>query len=150
MLDQHKTHITGELMKKAWAKQLFVTTYKAASEKAFSQENVRQGFRVTGIYPVDASKGLSALKPKERRWRTKPAPTTPEKAPEVVDTLWSTPHCSQDTTKQLEHVNPDENHIGRDLQDILRKIEKAVDESNCRIIHLEEEMALLKASQAEK
>jgi hypothetical protein len=131
-------------------KQLFVTAYKAASEKAFSQENVRKGFHATGIYPVDVSKGLSALKPKERRRWMRLAPTTRQKAPEVAGTLWPTPHCSEDTKKQIDDINLDENIVGRDLEDILRKVYKCINVDKSRITHLAQEVAFLKASQAAK
>jgi hypothetical protein len=48
-------------------KQIFAETYKVASEKPFSQENIRQGFQATGIYPIDADRAIAKLKPNERR-----------------------------------------------------------------------------------
>jgi hypothetical protein len=54
---------------------------------------------VTGIYPVNATKALEALRYKEKQWCGFIGPTTLRKLPIVSDTIWGTPQRGGDIIK---------------------------------------------------
>jgi 4-hydroxybenzoate polyprenyltransferase len=63
------------------------------------RRNVRKWFKVTGIYPVNATKALEALRYKEKHRCGFNGPTTPRKLPIVSETIWGTPQGSEDIRK---------------------------------------------------
>ncbi|KAG6989282.1 hypothetical protein FocnCong_v021175 [Fusarium oxysporum f. sp. conglutinans] len=196
VLDQHKSHITAELMKKAWLhkiwlswlpshsshitqpldvavfgplktyyrqftrswasyeatsphqQRLFLKAYERASLKALSRRNIISGFTASGLFPINLQKALAALKPREKKRKRFNGPITPRKAQVIADTIWSTPQGSADIQKQLEAVQSQGNTFIRDLNCIMKKAMKCIDQKNSQIQRLEEEKAVLKASVA--
>lgn len=129
-------------------KQLFLEAYKVASEKAFSQENIRHSFQASGIYPVDADKAVAKMKPQDRRGFTKNRATTPQIHREEGDQIFNTPPSSRDIEKLLLKVDWLSENAERDIRLILRKCGKSLDKKNASQSLLERKLALIKAHEA--
>ncbi|KAH7463438.1 hypothetical protein FOMA001_g18117 [Fusarium oxysporum f. sp. matthiolae] len=196
VLDQHKTHISVEFMKKAYMnkvwlswlpshsshitqpldvgifaalkryyraetagmhtyeatssrqKQIFATAYKIASNKAFSQDNIRNAFKASGIYPIDVEKAVLKLKPKERRSViSNPLTTPPIQAPQG-DNIFATPSSSHDIEKLFLKVNWASENVQRDIRLILRKAGKSLDQKIAENCTKDEAIAIIRAREA--
>ncbi|EXL39152.1 hypothetical protein FOCG_18230 [Fusarium oxysporum f. sp. radicis-lycopersici 26381] len=126
-------------------KEIFAEAYKVASEKAFSQENVRRGFQATGIYPVDADRAVAKLKPRERRRPTFQPPTAPPIQIEEGDNIFATPSTSHDIEKLLQRVNWSSENAQRDVRLILRKCGKSLDKRTAATAFQEKEITVQRA-----
>ncbi|KJZ70490.1 hypothetical protein HIM_10119 [Hirsutella minnesotensis 3608] len=81
-------------------KQRFIRAYKEASKKAFSQSNVRAGFRAAGTIPTNVDRPLaSIIKPAEHR-EVNELPTTPKKPRIDGNKDWRTPRDSKEVRDQ--------------------------------------------------
>lgn len=84
-------------------KQRFLTTYKAARDQALSSRIIRSGWKATGIYPFNPSKGLESSQIQQPRQCTPPAQvqTTTETTTQL---LLQTPKSSQQVFKAIQAV----------------------------------------------
>jgi 4-hydroxybenzoate polyprenyltransferase len=126
-------------------KQIFMEAYKVSPGKAFSQENVRQAFRGTGIYPVDAEKAIARLQPKQRRQLIQNLPTTPPIQTEDGDCIFATPSSSRNIEKLLLKVNWSLENVERDIRLILQKCGKSLDRKISTTAFQEKEITLQRA-----
>jgi 4-hydroxybenzoate polyprenyltransferase len=126
-------------------KQIFTEAYKVASEKAFSQENIRRGFQASGIYPVDADRAVTKLKPKECRRPTFQPPTTPPIQIEEGDDIFATPSTSHDIEKLLQRVDWSSENAQRDVRLILRKCGKSLEKRTAATAFQEKEIVVQRA-----
>ncbi|KAM5528947.1 transposase [Fusarium oxysporum f. sp. phaseoli] len=169
VMDQHKSHITAELMKKAWLNKIWLSWLPSHSSHITQPLDVavfgplKRGFPespdseehnewllATGLFPINIQKALKSLKPKEKKRKSFQGPTTPRKVQVTSETVWGTPQGSHDIEKQLQEAQKDGNPSIRDFKCILKKAMKSIDNKNSQIQRLEEEKAVLKASAAAK
>lgn len=85
-------------------KQRFLTAYKKASERAFTQENIQAGFRASGIWPTTSEPALAKWVPPKRSHVAISPPRTPKKSSSAKIYPWDTPHSSLDIRKQLDYA----------------------------------------------
>jgi hypothetical protein len=90
LIRAHITHIT---------KLEFLVAFKSAHFKAITLENIKGGFRGSGLVPYNPQAVLSRLDVKLRT----PTPTSPP-LPEADPWVSQTPHTSTDAISQSEHV----------------------------------------------
>lgn len=128
-----------------YQKQRFLREYKVAAEKAFTKENIRAGFRASGIYPTNLERPLSeAIKPTANQV----PPRTPEREIEETDTAWWTPRDSREIRAQEKLVQGRLSSVNRGVRSLAAKAGRALDHKNTSLAALRAENKYLKAKLA--
>ena len=126
-------------------KRDFLENYRLSRIDGLSSQNIRSGWKATGLWPVAPSKPLlsplllenSTKKTQEKTQKTpgelKRAEFTPLKVLDMQQTIWSTPRKSRDLRNQIDLFNKDSlaNQTSRNL---FRKVTKGFDEKDLLLV----------------
>lgn len=129
-------------------KQRFLRCYKIASERVFSEKNIRKGFSGSGTYPVDVQKPLSRIVDTGQSPKGTPLPSTPKRQRiEAPGAIW-TPRNRTEITSQLLELEKTLNGVHRDVRTLASKAGKQINsqaasiaELSARFTYLEDELA---------
>ena len=122
-------------------KQRFLRAYKTASEVAFSSNNIRAGFRASGIYPTNVDRALGTIvKPRD----PEQVPQTPKRPCIEKWKEWWTPRDSKEVKGQVDFLKRDLDGIDRGFRTVATKAGHAIDQRNSLIASLKTENDYLK------
>jgi hypothetical protein len=124
-------------------KQRMLEAYRRAAEDAFSDRNIKSGWRRSGIYPFNSAMVLenpeiySIIPP---NIETDVSTTDNEEACDIF-----TPRKSHDLRKQLYDIGRNNRGLPRDVRTLIAKAGKKIDQQPGEIARLQAENSRLKA-----
>jgi hypothetical protein len=124
-------------------KEDFLECYYKARETAMTSRNIRSGWKLTGLWPVDAQMVLTSprLLPPPPDISPEPKITTPTKI-QGLD-YFKTPKGGAEVRKCVDKLRVGSSLNQRDQQQLLRKVSKALDTKNAKLADQERKIASL-------
>ncbi|KAK6212209.1 transposase [Colletotrichum tabaci] len=135
-------------------KRAFLECYFKARKASITSQNIKSGWRASGLWPVSIRRPLSnpmVSKAQETSQQTN-QPSSQQWDEAISIALWSTPHRSADLRRQLHLFN----QLGKDgldthtIRHLSRKVQKGYDEQASRVVHLEQQVRQLEGQLEEQ